>query len=43
MWDVIDETDEQKELIPNRFRFPVLRRHEKTIGIMEDKGKFTRP
>lgn len=29
--------------MPKKFRFPVLRKHEITTGIMEDKNSFMRP
>ncbi|EAR99341.2 hypothetical protein TTHERM_00131090 (macronuclear) [Tetrahymena thermophila SB210] len=41
-WDVVNE-QEDIELIPKKFRFPVLRKHQITSGIIEEKNQFIRP
>lgn len=43
VWGIIDENSNEIELMPNKFRFPVLRKHEIQTGIIEEKGNFLRP
>lgn len=43
VWNVIEENEDPQELIPTKFRFPVLRKYDFTTGVVEDKSTFMRP
>lgn len=43
VWNIIDEQEIDVEFLPKKFRFPVLRKHEITTGIIENTNTRIRP